>query len=301
MINLKGKQYCKTYLLLVVLWCGFFRPSLGQEQSVIRGTVANEQGELLPGISVLVSGKEGGTVTDEQGAFSISAQRGEVLVFSSVGYQPKRVEITETVMRVTLQPAQADLEEVVVVGYGQQRKGDITGAVATMNTERLAERPVVRVDQALVGQMAGVRVRQTTGNPGQGMSVQVRGVGSISAGNEPLYVVDGFPLSGATPNANGGYSTGTPLDNINPNDIESIQVHSIMNMRRTRSSKAIGNTALRWQLTWKAPMENIRRIPSSIFRTGETMPSLRMRLYGVKTGNISSSPAIWAYSTMRWD
>ena len=216
---------CRTpFLLLAVLWCGFFWPAFGQEEQKTRGTVVSASGEPLPGVSVTVSGKEGGTVTNEDGVFSINAGRGEVLIFSSVGYRTKREEITGGEMRVTLEAEQSDLDEVVVVGYGQQRKGNITGAVATMSTEQLAERPVVRVDQALVGQMAGVRVRQTTGNPGQGLSVQVRGVGSISAGNEPLYVVDGFPLSGATPNANGGYSTGTPLDNINPNDIESIQV-----------------------------------------------------------------------------
>src|SRR5690606_30237572 len=216
---------CRTpFLLLAVLWCGFFWPAFGQEEQKTRGTVVSASGEPLPGVSVTVSGKEGGTVTNEDGVFSINAGRGEVLIFSSVGYRTKREEITGGEMRVTLEAEQSDLDEVVVVGYGQQRKGNIIGAVATMSTEQLAERPVVRVDQALVGQMAGVRVRQTTGNPGQGLSVQVRGVGSISAGNEPLYVVDGFPLSGATPNANGGYSTGTPLDNINPNDIESIQV-----------------------------------------------------------------------------
>jgi TonB-linked SusC/RagA family outer membrane protein len=92
------------------------------------------------------------------------------------------------------------------------------------NAENLDERPVSRVDQAMVGQMAGVSVKQTTGSPGKGLSVQIRGTGSISAGNEPLYVIDGFPLAGANPNGSGNYASGNPLDNINPNDIESIQV-----------------------------------------------------------------------------
>ena len=96
--------------------------------------------------------------------------------------------------------------------------------MATFNTENLDEHPVPRVDQAMVGQMAGVRVKQTSGLPGRGFSVQVRGTGSIGANNEPLYVIDGFPLEVSRQNDNGGFSTGNPLDNLNPNDIESIQV-----------------------------------------------------------------------------
>ena len=93
-----------------------------------------------------------------------------------------------------------------------------------MNAEGLEERPIARVDQALVGQMSGVRVKQNTGVPGKGLSVQVRGSGSITAGSEPLYVVDGFPLATASQNGSGNYSSGNPLDNMNPSDIESIEV-----------------------------------------------------------------------------
>ncbi|QNL50487.1 TonB-dependent receptor [Olivibacter sp. SDN3] len=196
-----------------------------QDSQPIRGTVTGAgSNEPLPGVSVRVSGGQGGASTDANGNFTIDAKIGSTLTFTFVGYKTQDVVVNSATLSVMLEEDNQNLEEVVVVGYGQQKRGDITGAVTTMNTEQLTERPLPRVDQALVGQMAGVRVQQTTGNPGQGMSVQVRGVGSISAGNEPLYVVDGFPLSGASPNASGGYPTGTPLDNINPNDIESIQV-----------------------------------------------------------------------------
>lgn len=211
------------WLLLCLML--FSVPVYLQAQEAIKGKVVSAQdGQALPGVSVLVKGKKAGTSTDANGNFTIQAARNETLVFSFVGHKPKEVAITGPVVNVALDQDSQGLDEVVVVGYGQQKRGNITGAVTTMNTEKLTERPLARVDQALVGQMAGVRVKQTTGNPGQGLSVQVRGVGSISAGNEPLYVLDGFPLSGATPNQNGGYSTGNPLDNINPNDIESIQV-----------------------------------------------------------------------------
>ena len=201
-----------------------FPTSLWAQETVKGKVVSAQDGQALPGVSVLVKGKKSGTSTDTNGNFAIQATQNETLIFSFVGHTSKEVPVTGLVMNVSLDQDSQGLDEVVIVGYGQQKRGNITGAVTTMNTEKLTERPLPRVDQALVGQMAGVRVKQTTGNPGQGMSVQVRGVGSISAGNEPLYVLDGFPLSGATPNANGGYSSGNPLDNINPNDIESIQV-----------------------------------------------------------------------------
>jgi TonB-dependent starch-binding outer membrane protein SusC len=201
-----------------------FQTSLWAQETIKGKVVGAQDGQALPGVSVLVKGKKSGTSTDTNGNFAIQATQNETLIFSFVGHKSKEVTVTGPVMNVTLEEDSQGLDEVVVVGYGTQRKANVTGAVTTMNTEKLQERPLPRVDQALVGQMAGVRVKQTTGNPGQGMSVQVRGVGSISAGNEPLYVLDGFPLSGATPNANGGYSSGNPLDNINPNDIESIQV-----------------------------------------------------------------------------
>src|SRR5438105_318646 len=125
---------------------------------------------------------------------------------------------------IQLSASKSTLDDVVVIGYGTQKKRNVSGAVASFDASKLDERPVTRVDQALVGQMAGVAVKQTSGALGKGFSVQVRGTGSITAGNEPLYVIDGFPLATAAPDKNGNYGNGNPLDNINPNDIESIQV-----------------------------------------------------------------------------
>jgi TonB-linked SusC/RagA family outer membrane protein len=131
---------------------------------------------------------------------------------------------TSTQIDIDLVPDLMELDEVIVVGYGTQKRSDITGAVAQMEGDGLAERPITRVDQALVGQMAGVRIKQTSGMPGKGMQIQVRGTGSITANTEPLYVIDGFPLEASKQNTSGSYEAGNPLDNINPNDIESIQV-----------------------------------------------------------------------------
>ena len=180
----------------------------------------------LPGVNVLVKGTLVGTVTDANGNYSIDVPSTDVtLVFSYIGYAPEEIAIGErTIVDVALTPDVQSLSEIVVVGYGTQKKADITGAVATFRTDQIPERPLQRVDQALVGQMAGVRVQQTSGVPGRGFSIQVRGTGSISANTEPLYVIDGFPLEPSQQNTSGTFSTGNPLDNINPNDIESIQV-----------------------------------------------------------------------------
>lgn len=147
------------------------------------------------------------------------------LVYSFVGMQVQEIAVAnQAIINVVLQEETLGIDEVVVVGYGTQKKGSITGAIAQFDAEQLDERPVQRLDQALVGQMAGVRVKQTSGMPGKGFSIQVRGTGSITANNEPLYVIDGFPLETSQQSSSGGFSTGNPLDNINPNDIESIQV-----------------------------------------------------------------------------
>lgn len=199
---------------------------------VITGTVTSQDdGTGLPGTNVLVKGTTLGTVTDGAGKYSIDVPSEEaVLVFSSIGYASQEVSVSgKSVIDVVMVPDVRQLSEVVVVGYGTQKKADVTGAIATFYTDQIKERPLLKVDQALIGQMAGVRVKQTSGIPGRGFSIQVRGTGSIGANTEPLYVVDGFPLepsglvtTGA--DANGTFLRGNPLDNINPNDIESIQV-----------------------------------------------------------------------------
>jgi TonB-linked SusC/RagA family outer membrane protein len=199
---------------------------------VITGKVTGQDdGSPLPGANVIVKGTSLGTVTDSEGKYSIDASSEDaVLVFSSIGYGSQEIPVNgRTVIDVVMALDIQQLSEVVVVGYGTQKKADVTGAIATFNTDQIKERPLLKVDQALIGQMAGVRVKQTSGIPGRGFSIQVRGTGSISANTEPLYVVDGFPLepSGLATTgggADGSFARGNPLDNINPNDIESIQV-----------------------------------------------------------------------------
>ncbi|MCB0608950.1 MAG: TonB-dependent receptor [Lewinella sp.] len=195
-------------------------------QRAVTGIVTDaESNEPLIGVNVQVPGTASGTVTDADGAYTLILPEGATkLSFSYVGFSTQELDINgRSAINCSLSSG-AVLDEVVVIGYGTQKRGDVTGAVAKFDAEKLTERPIARVDQALVGQLAGVRVQQTSGIPGSGFSIQVRGTGSINANNQPLYVIDGFPLEVSEQNSSGGFGTGNPLDNMNPNDIESIEV-----------------------------------------------------------------------------
>jgi len=197
------------------------------QQKKITGTVVDSQtGETLVGVSLLIKGTNQGAVTDINGSFSLNVSNLNVVIkVTYMGYLPQEIALNgQTKLDIKLVRDVKNLDEVVVIGYGTQKKTNVTSSVSTLTNKNLGERAITRVDQALVGQMAGINVKQTTGIPGKAFSIQVRGTGSISAGNEPLYVIDGFPLATATTNGAGNFATGNPLDNINPNDIESIQV-----------------------------------------------------------------------------
>lgn len=199
--------------------------SMQAQEKTVSGTVQDENNVPLPGVNILIKGTSQGTQSDFDGNFSIQAEEGDVLIFSYVG--TKTIEKTvgaENTYDVVMESDSAELDEVVVVGYGTQKRKLATGSVGSLDAENFVERPITRVDQGLIGQMAGVSVQQTSGMPGNPLSIRIRGTGSISAGNEPLYVIDGFPVETNGVNSNGNFSNGSPLDNINPNDIESIEV-----------------------------------------------------------------------------
>jgi TonB-linked SusC/RagA family outer membrane protein len=192
----------------------------------VKGKIADETGNPIPGASVMVKGSRNAVTADANGEFTIDVHKGDVLVISYVGFQDKEVSTGGANASVNIRMVKGDksMDDVVVIGYGTQKRHDVTAAVATMDTKSLQEKPITRIDQAMIGQMPGVTVRQQTGLPGAGFTLLVRGTGSISAGTEPLYVIDGFPLDISTQNTAGGFSNGNPLNNLNPDDIESLQV-----------------------------------------------------------------------------
>ncbi|WNH10707.1 SusC/RagA family TonB-linked outer membrane protein [Thalassobellus suaedae] len=213
-----------TLLMSIVLCILMYMTSYAQEKNV-NGTVKDATGIPLPGVNVVIKNTTTGAQTNFDGNFTINAKPGDILILSFIGMKTTEITVdSNSSYNIVLEDDAAQLDEVVVVGYGTQKKGNVTSSIASMKTDLLDQRPVSAVDQAMVGQMAGVRVIQTSGVPGQGFSVQVRGAGSISANNQPLYVIDGFPIDQQSQSSSGSFGSGNPLDNISPNDIESIQV-----------------------------------------------------------------------------
>ena len=191
----------------------------------VTGKVLDDAGAPVAGASVMVKGTRTAVTAGADGGFSIIASKQATLVVSYVGFQDKEVKVTGADLGpISMVKGDKSMEDVVVIGYGTQKRQNVTAAVATMDTKSIGERPITRIDQAMIGQMPGVVIRQQTSMPGSGFSILVRGTGSITAGTEPLYVVDGFPLDITNLNTAGGFSNGNPLNNLNPDDIESIQV-----------------------------------------------------------------------------
>ena len=165
----------------------------GFAQKSVSGTVKDKTGEPLIGVSVTY-GSGQGTVTDIDGKFQVNAPAGTILKLSYVGYKPQSVKAGSN-LNITLEEDNTTLEDVVVIGYGTVKKRDLTGAVASVGADALKANPVSNVAEALQGKLAGVNVISQDGRPGATISIKVRGGGSISQSNEPLYVVDGVPVS----------------------------------------------------------------------------------------------------------
>jgi len=185
---------------------------LAQQRPITGKVTAGNDGSDLPGVSILVKGTTTGTITDGSGNFTITASSEDVLLFSFIGFDSQEVRVgSQSVINLVMKPSVETLQEVVVTGYATQRSQDITGAISTLSMRDEPPAPVATIGQMLQGKMAGVRVTQTSGRPGEGLKFQIRGATSLTAGSDPLFVVDGMPISG-------------DLNFINPNEIENIVV-----------------------------------------------------------------------------
>ncbi len=192
----------------------------------VTGRVTDSKGEPLPGVTVLVKGTTTGASTDADGRFSITVPEGSTLVFSSVGFVRQEFPVgTTRTFEIRLKEDQQSLNEVVVVGYGTQNRQEVTTAVTSVGAAAIERQPVAGFDQALQGQAPGVQVTAPSGAPGAGINVRVRGNATLNLNASPLYVVDGVPI---IPEYQQELSVGSqrlnPLNTINPNDIESIDV-----------------------------------------------------------------------------
>ncbi len=177
----------------------------------VSGTVKDKLNNPLPGVSVKVKSSASGAATNSDGKFVLTAKPGDILVFTSIGFVTQERVVSSGPMNVVLAEVNQELSEVVVVGYGTQRKKDLTGAVSSISSKSIENVPITRLDQIIQGRASGVQVSQTQSQPGGTVSLRIRGTNSINSSNEPLFVIDGFPGAGN-------------LSSINPNDIQSIDI-----------------------------------------------------------------------------
>ena len=182
-------------------------------QVAVNGKITDEKQVGLPGVTIIVKGTQTATTTNAEGLFTINApDKKSVLIISSIGFLSQEILIAgHTILNVSLAPDTKGLGEIVVIGYGSQTKKAVTGAVQTISEKEVKDIPVSQITQKLQGRLAGVQINQTTGKPGQGMAVRIRGQLSVSAGSDPLYVIDGFPITGN-------------ISNLNPDEIETLSV-----------------------------------------------------------------------------
>lgn len=218
---MKRNLYRCRSLLLIALLLSISWISKAQNPINVKGKVADTKGEAIPGASVVLKGSTRGVVTDVNGNFVFSVpDTKSVLVFSYLGYEAKEISVgTKTTIDVTLNSKANELDNLVVIGYGTQRKSDLTGSVSSIKQDQLLERPSPSLNQALTGRMAGVQVNNNSGRPGGRTTVRVRGFSSINSSNNPLYVVDGVMLPQGNQN-----QFSNAIDFINPNDIVSVEV-----------------------------------------------------------------------------
>ncbi|HRN57467.1 MAG TPA: SusC/RagA family TonB-linked outer membrane protein, partial [Agriterribacter sp.] len=225
------KRLLQCIALSILLLFFSFSTALAQNRTVTGNVTDSKDGAPLVGATIQVKGSRSGTTTDMSGDFSITIPAAaKILAVSAVGDESQHVPIDSDNLTILLVASTSSLDEVVVVGYGTARKKDLTGAVASVQEKDFNRGVITAPDQLIQGKAAGVLVINNTGQPGGSTTIRVRGSSSIRSGNQPLFVIDGIPLSGgsARPGTSGGGSYGNdggnPLNSINPNDIASMEI-----------------------------------------------------------------------------
>ena len=233
-IHWKADHRAVPLILFLLLTCNFVAA-----QVKVSGTVSDEKGLSIPGANVSVAGSKATVSTDFDGKYSIDVPANSTLLFSFIGFATQKVAVDgKSTINVILKSNAEDLKDVVVIGYGTQRRKDVNSAISSVAAKDIENLKVASFDQMLQGKAAGVVVNSNSGEPGSNVSVRIRGVSSLTGTNEPLYVIDGVPISGDARNSstsgrnaagdsnfsNNGNITVSPLALINPSDIESIDI-----------------------------------------------------------------------------
>jgi TonB-linked SusC/RagA family outer membrane protein len=211
----------KRSFLLFITSMLLYVSGYAQTLKIVGKVTSADNSQPMPGVNIKVKGSATGTVSAFDGSYTITAAPGNVLVFTFLGYSSQQVPVKESgTINVKLNPTSSDLNEVVVIGYGKAKRKDVTGSISSIKGDDLRQTLPTTFDQALQGKVAGVVVQQVSGQPGGGVSIQIRGVSSITGSNSPLYVIDGVIIPPVSDPGNGG----NPLNSINPADIETIDV-----------------------------------------------------------------------------
>lgn len=235
--------------------------SVSAQNVTVKGTVTDKTGETVIGASVVEKGNtSNGTITDIDGNFTLSVPSNATLVFSYVGMTTQEVSVKgqKTINVVLADDAQA-LEEVVVIGYGSVKRKDLTGSVATVNSDVLAAVPVASATEALTGKMAGVQITTTEGSPDAEMKIRVRGGGSISQSNDPLFIVDGFPVES--------------ISDIPASDIEDMTVLKDASSTAIYGSRGANGVIL---VTTKSGKEGKINVSYNAYYSWKRLPKLKM-------------------------
>ncbi len=243
---------------------------------VVTGTVTSvEDGLGVPGATVLVKGTTIGTATDIDGKYSINVPAGSnVLVFTFVGLTSQEVNIgNRSTINVALESDITALSEVIVTGYGTQPKREVTGAVSSVKGDAIQNLPLQSFDRALQGRAAGVQVRSSNGLPGGAVNIRIRGVGSVNAGNEPLFIVDGVQLNNQS---NAAFTQSNPLAFLNPNDIESMEILKDAASAAIYGSQAANGVVI---ITTKKGKQGKAKFEFNAF-SGETQPMKYLDILG---------------------
>jgi TonB-linked SusC/RagA family outer membrane protein len=213
-------------LSLIVCTCVCISPLFAQGNIKISGTITDTGGEPVIGANVVVPGTTIGTASDMDGKFTLNVPEGSSLLISYIGYVSQTVKATDN-LTVVLQDEVGSLDELVVVGYGVQKKRDLTGSISSIKLDDAPVATFSTISHALAGKASGLRVTQNSAQVGGGAKFRIRGETSTGAGNEPLIIIDGFPVTSSSSDLSGNYSAGSTdnlLESINPNDIESIEI-----------------------------------------------------------------------------
>ena len=293
-----GLEYKIIDRYVVVKEKGSNDPVVVQQEHKVTGKVTSTNGELLPGVAVSIKGTTSGAITNTEGVYQISkVDEGATLVFSFVGMVTQEIKVgTQAVINVTLREETIGVEEVVVVGYGTQKKSDITGSVTSVAKDRFAKIPVTNAMTAIEGAVAGVTVSNTSSVPGSTPNVQIRGINSINASTSPLIIVDGIPFVGN-------------INYINPSDISSMEIlkdASAVAIYGTRGSNGVilittkrgtsGKPSIQYSsyagfeeiahiLTPRDGASYVQKYKDYMFQTGQTQTSPVPNLYEVDNYN----------------